>query len=378
MSSQPPTSRRPPRPFKPPFCPNPECRHHLPSPDWHFIRIGHRIRLSDQRRIPRFRCATCRRVFSSATFRATYWLRYRHLLVPIARLSVSGAGLRQIARTLHIAHATVARHIARAGRHCLLYHSQFIEGLDLHEPIVADGFESFEFSQYFPCHYNLAVGSESWLIYHFNDSPLRRKGRMTAAQRLKRAQIEERLGRPDPKAIEKAMLELVTEVVRHLPSGAVLELRTDEHPAYPRALGHLADDRPRILHQQTNSQKPRTAENPLFAVNLADLLLRHCHANHRRETIAFSKRRQAGLERMAVFVVWRNVIKRHRENGAPETPAMLLGLAERMLHWRDVFGRRRFPGHVRLPMAWQGYYWRQVRTLALGDRQAVHGVKYAI
>jgi hypothetical protein len=38
-----------------------------------------------------------------------------------------------------------------------------------------------------------------------------------------------------------------------------------------------------------------TAQNPLFPVNLADLLLRHSSANHKRETIAFSKRRQGAM-----------------------------------------------------------------------------------
>jgi len=36
------------------------------------------------------------------------------------------------------------------------------------------------------------------------------------------------------------------------------------------------------------------------AVNLADLLLRHTGANHKRETIAFSKRRQGALYRVAI------------------------------------------------------------------------------
>jgi hypothetical protein len=44
-----------------------------------------------------------------------------------------------------------------------------------------------------------------------------------------------------------------------------------------------------------------TTQNPLFPVNLADLLLRHSSANHKRETLAFSKRRQGTLYRMAIW-----------------------------------------------------------------------------
>jgi hypothetical protein len=46
-----------------------------------------------------------------------------------------------------------------------------------------------------------------------------------------------------------------------------------------------------------------TTQNPLFPVNLADLLLRHSSVNHKRETLAFSKRRQGALYRVAIWVV---------------------------------------------------------------------------
>ena len=35
----------------------------------------------------------------------------------------------------------------------------------------------------FPFHANLAVGADSWALYHFTDSPPRRKGSMTARQK---------------------------------------------------------------------------------------------------------------------------------------------------------------------------------------------------
>ena len=338
------------------------------------------MRKSDHRRIPRFRCATCRRTFCSATFRTTYWLRYRHLLTTIARLAVAGAGLRQIARTLRISHSTVARHISRAGRHGLLFQLQSAEHKSLDEPIVADGFETFEFSKYFPYHVNLAVGRRSWLLYFFTDSPLRRKGRMRDAQKRRRAQLEKRHGRPDPKAIEKAMSALLAEVARMVPPGKTLQLHTDEHEAYPRALRRLqrtGAQLPSVQHLRTPSFAPRTPHNPLFAVNLIDLLLRHCQANHRRKTIAHSKRRQGGLERLAIFMLWRNYIKKCSENGPQETPAMVAGIVARTLEWREIFRWRLFPGQMRVPPAWVTYYWRRVKTLALGDRQREHTAKYA-
>lgn len=368
------------RHFKPPFCPNPHCRFHHPSPHWHYVYIGTAWRSSDRRRIPRARCSACGRTFRSSAFRSTYWLRYRHLLSTIARLSVAGCGLRQIARTLGITHATVARHLARAGRHCLLFHAQILQDLAICEPIVADGFETFEYSKYFPCHYNLAVGATSHFLYFFTDSPLRRKGRMTPEQLRRRAELEAKLGRPNPRAIELAMTELVRQVVRRVRKGGELELRTDEHPDYPRALRRLRRTEarcPRIVHLTTHSTAPRTPQNPLFAVNHTDGFLRHSHANHRRKTIAHNKRRQGGLEKAAIFTVWRNLVKRRDENGPERSAAMVAGIAERMVTWREVFRWRLFPSRISLPPPWDRYYRREVKTAVYGSRGVVHRARYA-
>lgn len=287
-----------------------------------------------------------------------------------------GAALRQIARVLGTSHTTVARHTARLGRHCLLFHRNLLEGHSLSEPLVIDGFETFEYSQYFPFHMNLAVGSDSWFLYHFTDSPLRRKGSMTTFQRMRREELEHRFGRADPKAIEKAMIALLRPL---LPESGLI-LHSDDHPAYRRALGRLGkmDQRAQTIdHRITSSTVRRTRSNPLFPVNLADLLLRHGNANHRRETIAFSKRRQAALERLAVFTVWRNYIKNRRENAPDESAAMRLGVVNRLLSWRDVLRRRLFPGHTELPQPCASYYWRMIRTVVMGNQQTTHSCRYA-
>ena len=287
-----------------------------------------------------------------------------------------GAALRQIARVLGTTHTTVARHVARLGRHCLLYHRNLIKDNELDEGLVIDGFESFEYSQYFPFHINLAVGARSWLIYHFTDSPLRRKGRMTSAQRDRRAKLEEEHGRPDPKAVELSTVALL----RPLLAGEELILHSDDHPAYRRAIDRLrlsGTPIPRICHHITPSTVRRTCSNPLFPVNLADLLLRHGSANHRRETIAFSKRRQAAMGRMAVATVWRNYVKRRRENGPAQSVGMWLGVVGRLLSWRQILRGRLFPGHTDLPPPWDAYYWGRVKTVVFGDRQRAHTRRYA-
>ena len=387
-----------PRIFRPPHCPNRHCPDYTPRPSWRPRRDGFFRRPSDRRRFQRFRCPRCRRRFSSRTFAPDYWLRLRSRFPLLAQLACEGPALRQSARLLQTSHATVMRHLARAGRHCLLLHRELLPQRPLREPLVMDGFETFEHSQFFPFHLNLAVGAHSWLLYHFTDSPLRRKGAMTEEQKRRRSALEELFGRPHPRAVEEGMVELLEPMLRgavrsgdgpgqrqrvregaEAPRAVELWLYSDDHPAYRRALRRIRRRHPRLRlhHQVTSSRERRTVRNPLFPVNLADLLLRHGQAAHRRETIAFCKRRQGALERLAVFTVWRNLIKRRREKQAGETAAMAAGIVDRPWSWGQVFRSRKFPRRRWLPGPWWQYYWGRVKTAALGTSQRTHRLKYA-
>jgi hypothetical protein len=278
---------------------------------------------------------------------------------------------RQIARDIGVSPKTVDDQLARLGRHCMLFHCQRIDDHPPPATVVVDGFETFERSQYFPFHFNLCVDGHTDFIHSFTDSELRRKGRMTPEQKARRAELEAVYGRPDPGAVRQQMAALLTSVVA--PARPVT-VHSDDHPAYPLALKHFGG---KVVHHVTPGTAPRTPRNPLFPVNLADLLIRHCQAGHKRETIAFAKRRAASAERLAIFVVWRNYVKRRREKvRTSPTPAMGLGIATRPLKPREIVSQRIFYDHVRLPPRWRRYYHRSIRTRALA-RQRTHRLKYA-
>ncbi len=322
-------------------------------------------------RVQRYLCLHCRQSFSTQTFAVTYWLRHSNLLETIFLRVLSCSSYRQIARELKVSPSTIQRQTERLGRHCLLFQQQFRRRAVLREPLVADGFESFEYSQYYPFHFHLAVGAESQFFYAFTDSELRRKGRMTSYQKRRRAALEAADGRPDPRSIEKE----VAELLRLVPTEqGLIELRTDDHRAYPRSLKRLSDRC--FAHQITSSKKRRDCRNPLFPVNWLDLLLRHTGSNHKRETIAFSKRRQNAAERLAVLQVWRNFIKPLTEKKNDPPPAQRLGLVERALEVGEVLKRRLFPSRVVLPERLAVYYRRDTVTRQIpGGRR--HQLVYA-
>ena len=327
------------------------------------MRDGHFSRRHPPRRIQRFRCRHCRRHFSLQTFRTSYWLKRPELLERTFHGLVGGSAFRQIAREFGCSPQTIATHAARLGRHCLLFHQRLRPRGPLAEPGVLDTFVSFEYSQYHPTGFHLFAGRHSHFFHGFTDSELRRSGRMTPRQKRRRARIEQAHGRPDPRSTEKEVAELLGIVLAGSPA---VELHSDEHADYPRALRRLEGRH--VTHRTLSSRAARTPRNPLFAINLLDLLIRHSSANHRRETIAFSKRRQGAAERRWVLLAWRNYVKAFSERKRDATPAMRLGICEARWRVSEVLGRRLFPGRVPLPQRWERYYWRQVVT-----RRIPHG-----
>jgi len=358
--------------WTPPFCPNPNCLFHNPlTPGWTFRRCGFHARLQPPHRVPRAQCRHCHRTFSSQTFETSYWLKRADLQPRIFLAAANGQANRQAARTLGCAPATVTHQLARLGRHCLLLQRHFTQHASPPGDIAIDGFLSFEHSQFYPFEHPLAVDCDTSFLLHFSDAPLRRSGTMTGRQKRRRQELELAHGRPDPRAVEQAMREVVSEALRGATRAVV---RSDLHQAYPRALKGLPCA---ITHRRVRSQEPRDRHNLLWEINALDALLRHSSANHRRETLAASKRRQGSSERLAVFMVWRNFVKRRWERcRCRETPAMLRGITQRVWRVTDVLARRLFVTQVALSERWQQYYWRKVRTVAEPvNRQ--HALKYA-
>ncbi len=355
----------------PPHCPNPNCTYfNTLTCSWPFKRRGFYRRQTRPQRIQRFTCLACKRHFSTQTFSTSYWQKRPDLIARIVMMVVGCMGNRQIARALGVSPTSIAHHIARLGRHCLLLQASELARIEKIGEIAIDGFETFEWSQYFPFHHNVAVDVASGYFLYHTDSPLRRKGRMTAQQKARRTALEAELGRAHPKAVEVGVRELLAGVVR---GRHTVTIRSDDHRAYPRAIRAVARE---ATHQITASRQRRDERNPLWEINVLDRMIRHSTAAHKRETIAWAKRRQASIEKLAIFQVWRNYVKRRREKGGRATSAMLLGVASRPWWLRDLLRQRLFFKKTALSDRWQAYYRRHVKTRALRVNRA-HELIYA-
>ena len=355
-------------PKAPPFCPNQNCVFHAgDTTSWRYVRNGtfqsRRAGPSTRRTKPstnRYICRECGRSFSDRTFRSTYRLKRPDIFLKVARGLVSCSGYRQLAAGLNVSPQTVARHAARLGKQSLLFHVAMIKKTVPDEPLSLDSFVSFAYSQYFPVHFHFVMGRRSHFAWGFTESEVRRSGKMTRAQHARREHLEAKLGRPDPKARERD----VEAVLRIIANGAtLLDLTTDEDQAYPRAIRR---SRLKVKLSTISSKERRTPHNPLFASNLHDLQIRHASANHKRETIAFSKTIQGAIERMWLHLVWKNYVKSFSEKTQGETPAQRAGVADHKWTFPEIFRRRRFPHRVGLPEPWHACFKGTTRTRVYG------------
>jgi transposase-like protein len=356
----------------PPFCPNPGCRfHHGPTTSWRWVRAGFFSRRAAPQRIQRFRCGHCGRYFSSQTFRTDYWLKAPELLSECFHAMTHCTGFRQLARKHECSPQTILGQVRRLGRHCQLVHERLRPKGEFAESLALDGLRTFEYSQYHPSEFHLLVGRASHFVYGFTHSELRRSGSMTARQRARRGELERAHGRPDPRSVEREVARLVGIAA----AGATrLVLHSDEHHAYPRAFSRL--EGLRVEQHTISSRAARTTANPLWVINLLDGLIRHSCANHKRETIAFSKATGSAIARMWVLVVWRNHLKWCSERRRADTPAMRVGVCTKRLKVTDLLKERLFPSRVGLPEPWADHYWGLVPSRQIRHPQR-HTLKYA-
>jgi hypothetical protein len=255
--------------------------------------------------------------FSSQTFSIDYYAKRKLDYLIIYKQINSGAGLRNIARNLNRSPRTIRNRINRLSRNAILIHQALRDELPYSEDFVADGFESFCVSQYFPDNYNILVGKDSQFVYHCDYVTLRRKGRMRPDQKRRRDKLE-KIFKANPKAVELSFRDLMEPMERMTRERTQpLILYTDEKKDYERALWGSACCKERLFngswrHHRVNSTEGRNTQNPLFGANYMDREFRKDMASHTRESVQFSRNVNEAMLRMSLYLFDHNYIKPYR------------------------------------------------------------------
>ena len=357
--------------FAPPHCPYPQCRFHYRDPhgapdDWKWVYRGFRSVRRAPRWVRRMSCCACRRWFSSSTFRYDHWRKKPALVFPCYDPLSNGAVLRQTGRILRTSPTTVRRNQRYLAGQSLLLHRGQCQRLAgaIAEPVVLDGLRTFAGSQNEAVEANTWATTETGFMIRVSVFGIRRSGTMRPGQRRTRQERERRFGVPDPDARFKTTLQDLRQIVPLARADRPLELRSDEEPAYARAVRRSADGPP-IAHRTVSSRLRRDGKNPLWRINHLHRLMRHSQGNLKRETIAGNKHSGGLCDRALIGLVWLNNTKGISERRAARsrtTPAMLLGLTDRPLFAEDLFLWRRFPAREGLEPCGRELYEGRVRT----------------
>ena len=188
-----------------------------------------------------------------------------------------------------------------------------------------------------------------------------------------------------PRSAEAALTRTLDRLLPRAKSP--LHVVSDDHPSYRRAIAAhresariVRDVHPNPTRGPRGSKRTRAAflrEEAMFAADLAHLLLRHSQAHHRRETIAFARRHNALMERLYLFLAWKNFVKRRSERRSTSvTPAQFLGLTDRSWTWARLLARRLFPWRIPLTAEDRRIYRRDWITPGSGPNTR-HALRHA-
>lgn len=370
----------PARRFKPSFCPWKDCLSHRWD-SFRYVKNGYYSRKGDCRRIQRFRCKICKGGFSQQTFSGTYYLKKPKLLKQIAAALVACGATRQIARSLGCSHTTVVHQANRIGRYALLLHSLTLKHLEyLDEGVVLDHAEFFQFCQEMPVGVATAVGSRSWFIYGLDAVPHKLGGKMSKARANRLKSFIRRHGPLPSGSYRRSTERVLRQLMKKVRPGEQLRLITDGKPDYRAAAQRYVDsgrlqmnvhpNPPRRLKHDPRSKSAAVRDRAMFPVDLLHKLIRHSNANHKRETIAHGRRINAIMLRLYVFIAWRNFGKDKSER-CPQgrSPGMEIGLANRILDWKQMLSRRLFPWRRKLSAMDRTLYSMKMETPAVGNNR---------
>jgi hypothetical protein len=226
--------------------------------------------------------------------------------------------IRKMAKNHNVSTGTIANRLERLSHQVIIQNKIHKKDLILNEDLVADGFESFTVSQYFPENINLLVGKNSQYVYAFNHVTIRRKGRMTVFQKKKREFLDTRFPFRKNGIFEsfRDLLKSMLEIWK--PNNNVsLTLYTDEKKEYGRAVLSFRELTDKMIfgqfhHSLTNSRIRRDMENNLFPVNYMDREIRKDLAAYRRETVCFPRNVAAAMGRLSIYFYYHNYLKPYR------------------------------------------------------------------
>src|SRR5436189_2214104 len=315
--------------FNPPHCPYRHCAHHLtPADERWFVRFGHYKPLCRAHPVPRFLCLGCRRYFSRQTFRMDYRDHRPDLNPKLFELLSSGVGLRQSSRMLGLSRRCLELKHRKIGRHLRRQNLNLQGPLPPGSVLQLDELETYEGMRTLrPLTVPIVIERRSRFIIWAESAPIPARHHKTRHGRLRSEELRRGGRRRD--GSRRACRRTLGRAAALAGNLKTLVIETDEKSSYPALIGesfsgHL------IAHGTTKSTRKRDVSNPLFPINQTEALARDLMGRLRRQSWLVSKKRRYLDIALALFIAWRNLVRR-RFNFDEESPAQVLEFAPRRM-----------------------------------------------
>ena len=338
--------------FKPPRCPYRPCAYHFaPATDkrW-FAPHGQYKPLCRAHPVPRFRCLGCRRCFSRQTFRMDYRDHRPDLNPKLVELLASGVGLRQSSRLLGLSRRCLELKHRKIGRHLRRQNLNLQGPLPPGSVLQLDELETYEGMRTLrPLTVPVLIEKHSRFIIWAESAPIPARHRKTRHGKTRSEELRRKGRRRD--GSRRACRRTLGRAAALAGDLETLVIETDEKRSYPSLLRQVFGGH-RIAHDTTKSTRKRDVSNPLFPINQTEALARDLMGRLRRQSWLVSKKRRYLDLALALFIAWRNLVRR-RFNHDEESPAQILEFAprrmteEELCSWRQDWGRRSIH-----PLAW--------------------------
>ncbi len=242
-------------------CPNSNCQK---SP-FNIVKDGHYRRKSDSRHIQRFKCKTCQKKFSKATFTLERYQKKRRINHQVGKLLSSGMSLRRCALVLGVNPKTIERRLPYLAAKARARHVRQLKLLE-RKKIVHLQFDDLitkENSKLKPLSISIAVDADSRLILAGKVSQIPAFGHLAQVAKKKygRRECHHRIGL-------EALFKEIRPVVH--PNSII---KSDEHKKYPEFVQRYFPKAEYVRHKSERGcvagqgELKKVKYDPLFAIN---------------------------------------------------------------------------------------------------------------
>ncbi|KHE92140.1 MAG: hypothetical protein SCABRO_02114 [Candidatus Scalindua brodae] len=293
-------------------CPNSEClsnnknNQNSKNDERFIIKDGSFHRPSDGRVIQRYRCKTCRKRFSSATFNPAYRQNKRRVNHKLKHYLCSGMSMRRAAKLLGVHQITVARKLQFLAAQARMKQDKFLESLRENrvQNFQFDDLITIEHTKCKPLSVTIAVevGTRKLLGLEVSKSPA--TGHLAAISRLKYGRREDHRAQGIENLFESIKIAIAYDA----------KISSDEHKLYPPRVKKYFPGATHFRHKGRRGCVTGQGElkkqhfDPLFDINHACAMIR---ANvHRliRRTWNTTKRPDRLLDQLLIYMNYHNEI----------------------------------------------------------------------